>query len=66
MPSTVISSIEYDPEQEVLTIVFRSGKIYYYKNVPQKVYIELRSSRSKGRFLNQSIKGNYQYETFDG
>lgn len=65
MPSSVVSSFDYDAEHRVLTVVFRSGKVYYYKEVPKQVYIALRSARSKGRFLNQSVKGHYDYETFE-
>ena len=62
MPSTVIANMKYDPETERLTIVFISGLIYDYKNVPVTVYEELKNSRSKGIFLNKHIKGQYDYE----
>jgi hypothetical protein len=65
MPSTVIDKIEYDAEHWILTVVFQSGKVYYYKDVPGSVYISLRAARSKGRYLNKNIKGVYEYESSD-
>lgn len=62
MPSTVIASIKYDPGKEILRVIFRSGSIYDYKNVPESVYNAMRTAPSKGTFLNTQIKGNYNYE----
>jgi hypothetical protein len=45
-----------------LEVNFISGKVYAYKNVPEKVYRTMRSATSKGRFLNFVIKPNYEYE----
>ena len=59
MPSTVISDFSYDPATSILRVVFQSGNIYDYANVPQEVYNEMKSSFSKGSFLNQHVKGNY-------
>lgn len=62
MPSTVISTIQYDPATGMLRITYTSGVAYDYKNVPEEVYEELKASRAKGVFLNTRIKGNYTYE----
>ena len=62
MPSTVISSMKYDPEKEILRVIFLSGAIYDYLNVPQKVYDEMKNAFSKGTFLNRFIKGKYEFE----
>ena len=60
MPSTVISDITYDTETALLRVTFISGIIYEYKDVPEKLYKELRASLSKGRYLNYKIKGNFE------
>lgn len=62
MPSSVIASIRYDPATEILRVIFLSGSIYDYKNVPQTVYNAMRRAISKGSFLNTKIKGHYAYE----
>lgn len=62
MPSRVISHIDYDPVSLALRITFVSGLIYTYKNVPEKIYKELKNSGSKGVYLNQHIKPHYLYE----
>ncbi|WP_285008220.1 KTSC domain-containing protein [Pedobacter faecalis] len=65
MPSSVIKHIDYDAGLKILTVVFQSGKVYYYKNVPQGAYLSLKTARSKGAYLNKCIKGVYEYESSD-
>ena len=62
MPSTVISAINYDAETSTLKIIFVTGKVYDYKNVPEEVYQALRASTSKGTYFNQHIRDQYQFE----
>ncbi|MBG6235615.1 hypothetical protein IWX76_002183 [Pedobacter sp. CAN_A7] len=62
MPSSVIAAINYYPETLVLRVVFVSGNIYDYKKVPESVYLQMKSARSKGKYLNEHIKRNYNYE----
>jgi hypothetical protein len=59
MPSTVISSINYEDDSNTLRI------IYDYKNVPEDVYFSLKISGAKGIFLNQKIKGKFPFEKID-
>ncbi|HEY9001897.1 MAG TPA: KTSC domain-containing protein [Mucilaginibacter sp.] len=62
MPSTVISTMEYDPETQTLTIAYVSGQTYVYKDVPETVYKELKASRVKGRYLRFFVKDKYAFE----
>jgi hypothetical protein len=62
MPSSVISSYSYDPQAAALTVIYVSGLVYRYKEVPEKVFKEFRASGSKGRYLNFHIKGRFNYE----
>jgi hypothetical protein len=62
MPSSVVSAMHYYPVTSTLRIIFVSGLIYDYKNVPEKVYKEMKKSSSRGTYLNQHIKGTYDYE----
>jgi hypothetical protein len=62
MPSSVIAAIIYNSALSTLRIIFVSGAIYDYKNVPEKVYQAMKASDSKGTYLNEHIKGNYEFE----
>ena len=61
MPSSVIASYAFNPEKSELTVEFLSGLVYVYIGVPESVYLEFKSARSKGSFLNQRIKGVYNF-----
>ena len=62
MPSSVIAAMKYDAKANKLRVVYNSGSIYDYKEVPEKVYNEMRKAFSKGEFLNKQIKPNYEFE----
>ena len=62
MPSSVISTISYNKVSAILKIIFVSGMVYDYKNVPEEIYMALISSGSKGIFFNKHIKGNYKFK----
>jgi hypothetical protein len=62
MPSSVVGAIRYDAKASTLRVVYVSGSVYDYKHVPEKVYKEMRTTSSKGEFLNKHIKPNYEFE----
>jgi hypothetical protein len=62
MPSTVIAHIDYQAKEKLLKIVFLSGAVYAYYQVPETVYISMKKARSKGQFLNERIKGKYDFK----
>jgi hypothetical protein len=62
MPSTVINHFNYNTESAVLRVTFVSGIVYEYKAVPKKVYEKMKASASKGKFLNENIKGKFLFE----
>jgi hypothetical protein len=61
MPSTAIANMKYYPASAVLHVVFLSGAEYEYKDVPAALYGAMERAKSKGRFLNLKIKGNYTF-----
>lgn len=61
MPSSVVAHINYDNRKRVLRITFVSGMIYDYKDVPEDEYIAMKTSGSKGTYLNKQIKGKYRF-----
>lgn len=65
MPSTVISKFYYNTVTCTLRIIFVTGMVYDYKNVPREVYEEIRASFSKGIYFNQYIKGIYEFEKIE-
>lgn len=62
MPSSVVSAIKYDVQSATLRIIFVSGMVYEYKEVPEEIYNEMKTSGSKGTYLNKHIKGHYAFE----
>jgi len=62
MPSSVINKYFYKPELKILTIVYVSGAVYDYLDVPQEVFDDFRAAFSKGIYLNKNIKPNFRYE----
>lgn len=59
--STNIDTIGYDDEKSELHVRFKSGSEYVYSQVPPAVYQEILDADSKGKFLNERIKGRYEY-----
>lgn len=62
MPSTVIASMHYNADTATLRIRFVSGLVYDYLEVPGKIYRAMQKASSKGTFLNQFIKGKYDFK----
>ena len=57
-----MDAIGYDPEGGRLYVRFiGSGHAYVYRGVPDAVYQSLMGAESKGRFVNERIKGAYEY-----
>jgi hypothetical protein len=68
MPSTVIRSIDYDPEQKALRVTFQSGRRYVYHLVPAQTYAAMKQAFSKGEFFNEHIRDRFSFtrEPSDG
>ncbi|SEW32879.1 KTSC domain-containing protein [Chitinophaga arvensicola] len=62
MPSSVVAHMIYKAETRTLRIIFVSGMVYDYKDVPEEEYLAMKSSGSKGTYLNTHIKGHYDFE----
>jgi len=58
--------MEYDKRKKILRIVFVSGMIYDYLDVPEEIFLRMRSAQSKGLFLNQQIKPHYTFRQIKG
>jgi hypothetical protein len=62
MPSSVIRHFTYHAATSTLRVIFVSGEVYEYENVPQEIYAGLKQSASKGTYLNRFIKPHYAYK----
>jgi hypothetical protein len=65
MPSTVVKSFEYHADTSTLRVIYQSGNVYDYKNVPEREYKMMRAAASKGRYLNKHIKTKYEFEQIE-
>lgn len=54
--------MDYKAETRLLKIIFQTGAVYQYFNVPEAVYFGLRQARSKGRYFNKYISGVFSFE----
>ena len=61
MPSSVIRSYRYDPQQKRLELVFVSGRRYRYHDVPEETYSAMRRAFSKGEFFNANIRDQFRH-----
>ena len=57
--SSNIQAVRFNYTSSALEVKFRSGSLYRYVSVPENVYVAMLNSRSKGRFLNHSVKKRY-------
>ena len=54
--SSLLESVGYDPEEDVLEVELESGAIYQYRDVPEETYEELLAADSLGRYFNHHIR----------
>jgi hypothetical protein len=59
--SSMVQSIAYDSDSNVMVVTFNSGKSYAYANVPEDVAMDASNAASVGEFINSEIKGRYSY-----
>ena len=55
------AEIGYDPPTQTLEVFFKSGGIYQYFDVPERIYEDLKKAESPGGYLNREIRGRYRY-----
>lgn len=54
--SSVLATVLYSPEEQTLTIEFRSGRVYEYRDVPEATYDALVTAESKARYFNEALR----------
>ena len=60
--STTLAWAAYSPDQRLLELGFRTGKVYDYFDVPPESYRELIQADSKGRNFNLHIRNHFRFE----
>jgi len=55
--SSMLSSYAYDPLTRVLTLDFKNGRTYDYRNVSQEEVDALEAAPSPGRYFLANLKG---------
>jgi hypothetical protein len=57
-----IEAIGYDADNRELYVRYlKSGLTYIYSNVDEIVFTELQMADSKGSYVNQNIRNNYEF-----
>lgn len=54
--SSLVESLGYGPEKEVLEVELENGRVYQYRDVPESTYNELIEADSIGRYFSQYIR----------
>lgn len=62
MPSSVIRRHQYSSDTQTLRVVFVSGAVYDYFDVPREVADAFAAARSKGEFFGRVVRPYFQFE----
>ncbi|MDB5451928.1 MAG: hypothetical protein JWO33_506 [Caulobacteraceae bacterium] len=60
MPSTVVRTFAYAPNEQRLDIVFTSGRAYSYHEVPPETFEAMKATFAKGVFFNRHIRDQFR------
>ena len=60
--SSAFPAAAYAEAQTLLYLLFRSGEVYRYFDVPWGQYQEFLAADSKGRYFGRNIRGRFRYE----
>ncbi|HYK05411.1 MAG TPA: KTSC domain-containing protein [Thermoanaerobaculia bacterium] len=58
--SSVIYSVGYDDEKQILEVEFGLRRVYRFSKVPRKEYEALMSAPSAGRYFNTVIRKKFR------
>jgi hypothetical protein len=62
LESRAIAVVDYDPEQETLTVQFNQRGTYTYNGISLDTYVDFATAESQGRYFNLYIRDKYPYE----
>ena len=61
LSSSVIASVAYDAPTKTLQVEFRTGRVYWYLDVPQSEFEALTRAPSAGGYFNHEIRDRYAF-----
>ena len=61
MPSQVVRTFVYHPEEGRLDIVFTTGRRYSYHGVPPQTAHAMQGAFAKGHFFNRHIRDRFAF-----
>jgi hypothetical protein len=59
--STMLRTVGYDAERQLLQIEFQNRSTYQYFDVPAIIHEELMQAPSKGAHFNRSIRSRFNF-----
>ena len=59
LSSSVIASVAYDAATKTLQVEFRTGRVYWYLDVPRSEFEALTQASSAGAYFNHEIRDRY-------
>ena len=62
LKSSVLAAVRYHEDRTILEVSFRTGKVYYYFDVPIFHYDALLAAPSAGQYFNEYIRPHYRSE----
>jgi hypothetical protein len=62
LESTLLASASYHGRRRLLDVIFHSGELYRYFNVPSACYQGLLAADSKGTYFNLHIRNCFPYQ----
>jgi KTSC domain len=62
LESSVIESVAFDEEKNILDVRLHSGRTYRYFMVPKDVYEGLLRAESHGAYFNTNIRNRFPYQ----
>lgn len=54
--SSNIASVGFCPDRKCISVQFRNGSVYEYEDCDRKLFDDLMSAESKGKFVNAHLK----------
>lgn len=60
--SKSIEAIGYEKDAELLGVVFKSGDIHHYRDVPHNIYMSFMTAPSFETFFNEYVKDQFEFE----
>ncbi len=62
VPCELICEIGYDKDKELLEVVFNTGEVYQYEDVPHNIFISFMTAPNHATFYQEYIKHSYEYQ----